>query len=674
VSVAIADLTIPAAGGAIAVQVRLAVSAANARNANTITLRLADMADLSVTPVAVIEGAFPFVANTASIDCFPASLVQLHATGDGRFYGGQTGLRAIDFTLPGNGYAADHLESIVLPNVGAFADGPAVLTLRLWLDANNNGLADDGAAIGTFAHLAGAWRLNGLSAPISHSGARFIVTADVANVQFDAGPLQLRIATGMIGYASGVTGPDDAVITGEAHLVFASNRITAISVPAASTSVAPGSRNQSLLTFALYNGYVGQTKTFESVTLKNISRSRSSLAYAGTELGQISLYLDENNDRVLDGDPLLISGSFADSTLRFSGLEIDLPAESLSYFFVTGNVSEFSIDSDSLAIAIAGPSDLGFASAVTINGDMPLTSGGYVVVDGSVAAQFRVHPVSGRTLTPGDDSVPVFSFSLPVNGNLEDTLQSLRVANVGSAGSADIAGLSLWLDANADNQWQLTDTFVRAFTYSSGFWDASGLAVPITAPAARWFVLADIAPSATPNETVRLQIPINGGVFKSANDGPRDAAVASSAEFTISLSGLRVSQSVPSNTYSVGQTIRLGLVATNLLPTEIDTVIAELLQISDSSLVRFDSASAGPVSLPSGDSVAFAFDYTALAPGSLYWRLRAVAPSEPDSSIAVHTATVHIQTTPGDVPVAFVNTIPAAVTRGQANVFPLFIT
>ena len=103
-----------------------------------------------------------------------------------------------------------------------------------------------------------------------------------------------------------------------------------------------------------------------------------------------------------------------------SGLDVTLPPESLSYFFVLADLPLKQIDSDSLMVAIDKPSDFIFEGAVNVNGDLPLTRGGYLVMDGSVFKQYHIRPLSARTLSPGDTSVPLFTFNPAYNGDQVD--------------------------------------------------------------------------------------------------------------------------------------------------------------------------------------------------------------------------------------------------------------
>ncbi|MEW5995278.1 MAG: hypothetical protein AB1744_12925, partial [Candidatus Zixiibacteriota bacterium] len=187
------------------------------------------------------------------------------------------------------------------------------------------------------------------------------------------------------------------------------------------------------------------------------------------------------------------------------------------------------------------------------------------------------------------------------------------------------------------------------------------------------FVVGDVSTTAPPDATFRAQIPVNGCQYASANDGPHDAPLPGAATFTISNSGLRVSHSPLEETYSVGQTIAVRITVTNLLATAMDTVLGQIVNVDNPAIVTLDSSVSGPVPLDASASTDFVFYYTAGQPGDVSWQLRALAPTIPDSSAVVQTGSARVQASPSDVVVRLINTIPASVTRGQTNVFPLSI-
>ncbi|MCD6161062.1 MAG: right-handed parallel beta-helix repeat-containing protein [candidate division Zixibacteria bacterium] len=665
-------LSIPGSGSIIGISVVAALSAANAKNGNLINIGIPDTTGFFLTPQVNLADNFPLQnENDFVINAFPANNVAVNTISGSTFYGGQTDRLIFDFILPSNGYASDSLSSIQLINTGTFQDASTYLTLNLWADITGNGFTADDSEIGQFSFNAGIWTLASLAYPINTSGRRFFVTLDIANAQFEGGTIQLEVSVEGIEYRSGTTGADDENIGNpQPHLIFPSNRITVISVPEQSDTAAPGSSDNVMLAAALYNGYISDTQNLQAIQTNNISHSNAAQEYSDSELGQVSLFFDTNKNRIMDNDSLLATGYFNDGSLRFSGFNIAIPPESLFYFFMVADIPSNAIDSDSLAISISNPSDLTFSQSVNINGDLPVISGGYLIINGSVFSQYEEIELVSRTLSPGDTSVTLFAFRPASNGNLIDTLQSVTVGNIGDADTSDISSLEIWLDINGDDIWQNSDLFVSSFVYSGLTWTANSLEIEVDEQPPTLFLLADISSLASQDIYFQGTIPLNGCQFKSLNDGPLDNPLIGSATFNITNSEIRVSYRPLIQTRSIGQTIEVGLTVENISTEPMDSVYAQVISVNDSTIVVYDSSFSGPATLASGDSVEFLYYYTAIQTGEVYWRFRAMAPLIPDSSSIVRTNTVTLQDSPSDIYIQLISSIPTAVIRGQTNIFP----
>jgi len=672
---AVNGLSIPADGGTEDMFVTASMNIDRSRNGNLLKLSIIDSTDLYFSRIVEPEGDFPLTNATYSvIDGFPVANVTVNDIGGGIVYSGQTNQPALDIVLPGNGYAPDSLMMLRITDNGTLLESTQLLTLKLWIDNTNNGYSVDDSLLGQFTTINNYWQISNLKHPIDTSGTRFLITIDISGDQFDAAAIWLTIPADGVTYSSGTDGPDDAsVANSQSTMVFPSNRITAISIPAASSTVFPGSSSNNVLTFALYNGYISQSKSLNGITLTNISKSQSNQAYADYELGQVSLYYDADCSRTFNNDSLVGLGYFNQGKLQLTGLNVALPPESLSYFFACADFPQVLIDSDSLAVAVSGPSDFAFSGTVNVNGDLPLTTGGYLVVNGSVHAQYDIIDPVPQTLSPGDTSVTIFAFKPAYNGDLLDTLISVTVGNTGIADTGDISSLELWLDIDSNGTWQSTDSLLGTFIYQSTTWKIDSLNLAVDSARQALFVLGDVSLSATPDVTIRIEMPLNGCQFVSDNAGPVDSTLNSASTFTISASGLQITNLPLQTNYIIGQTIGLGLRVTNVLGGTIDDIIGEIVVISDSSLVTLDSSIAGPVTLTSGTSTDFTFYFTADAVGEIHWRLRALSTATSDSSAIVQTAATNIQQMPSEVMVQMINSVPTSVTRGQANVFPLSI-
>ncbi|MCB2230792.1 right-handed parallel beta-helix repeat-containing protein [bacterium] len=666
-----AGLQVSGNGGMVTLVVSAAVSLRDARNGNTLGFRITDDSRIWTTPSVAVAGSFP-IANTKpyTVNAFPLAAVVVHALQGQSLFGGQEDRLVMDFELPRNGYSVDSLYEIHVVNRGSFEDDNGLTNMKLWADDGSGTFSDALVEVGEFQWNGATWRLRpGPFYPLTDTTTRFYLTVSIGTDNREGGTLDLEIPIAAVSCISGMNGADDAPIKNpETHVVFQSNRVTAIALPQPSVDVAPAQADVNLLTLALYNGYVGQAQTVRSIALSNRTMTQSSPAFADAELGQVRFYFDSDRNRVFSDDSLVATGSFAGGRLNLSGIDVTLPPESLTYFFAVVDVAENAIDADSLAVSVDRTADITFAAPVILNGDFPLVSGGYRTVDGSVWAQYHSLSLEARSLRPGDTLVPVFAITPAVNGDQSDVLESIRVTNMQSAADSDFDRLTVWLDTNADSVWQGSDSLLGVMTGSGGVWDLAGLNLSVDTDPPVLFVLCDVALSATPGAGLQLAVPENGCQYVSDNDGPLDEAVEADNKFVVSTSGLRITNVPVSPSYSVGQTITITTTVTNVLATPMDSVFGVSIPTGP---VALDSASSGPVALASGEETTFTFYYSATATGTASWELSAYESVIPDSSAVVRTAEVALQSPAALVPIHFINSVPTAVTKGQTNVFPL---
>jgi len=665
-------LFLPAMGGQEVLTIAVALSADNARDGNTLEVGLADTSAIYFSQPTQVSGEFP-IQNEAlhTIDAFPEALVAVGNPDGSDFNAGDVDCSVFEYTLPGNGYASDELDWLQFTNIGSVEDKDAIGVMKLWSDETGDGFTSDDKLLGALDYRSGDWELTNVGYEIPAEGQAFAVTVSIANAQFESGTLQLQMATGSCQYLSGLRGPDDLAVTASAYRIYPADRITVISVPQASTTIAPGSSPVGLMSFALYNGYGSQAQSLEAITFANNTRSVSDADFADHELGQVSLLHDADNNRLFNGDPVIASGYFINGQLNFSGLGIALAADSLTYFFVTASVPQNLIDSDSLDIVVPSPADLVFGQPVVINGDLPLQSGGHRIVDGSVTAQYEMVDLMPSSLSPGDTAVVVFAFRPAINGDQIDTLQGLEIINLGDADSTDISAMELWLDLDADAVLGSGDSLLGMFASSSGSgWTIDNLSWPVPVAGATLFVVVDIDAAATPGTNFRAQLPTDGCTYASANDGPIDGPLSSDDLFSISASGLGIAYQSLDASYTIGQTIEVRFSATNRLASSLSGVVGRMVSYQDSNTIVADSSTAGPVTLAVGETTQFVYYYTAIQTGTISFRPQVIATLAADSSSILRTNTATVQQLPTDVNIEFTNSIPTAVTKGQTNVFP----
>ncbi|MFH1312628.1 MAG: right-handed parallel beta-helix repeat-containing protein [Candidatus Eisenbacteria bacterium] len=647
----------------------------NSKNGNIINFSVISENSIHFALPAQVTGGFPLInAEDFSINIFQAASVALHPVASTRLFGNQPDQLVLDFGLPRNGYDDDVLESLRIQNTGSTAGLDALSGARLWADPNDNGLSGDETLLGDFEYDEGTWLIDGLSYPLTDSGNRFLVTVDVESEGFEGGTVRFEIPVQGIQYHSGTDGPDDRPVGNPVgHLLFPANRITVIPIPQDATVTEPGATSIEVLTFALYNGYMDRAHVLETVRLSNRTRSVSTDEFADYELGQVSFHYDQDGNREFHQDSLLATGYFSDSELSLSGLNIVLAAESLAYFFVTADLPLDIIDSDTLDITIQETSDFTFAETVNINGNLPVSRGGELVVDGSVLRQYEVLDVALRTLSPGDQSIPVLAFRPAVNGDRIDTLFALTVTNAADAEGNDIESLWLYLDDNGDDTWQPVDQLLGQAEYDGSEWKFNALNLEVEGSPAALFLVADIADQATPNRVLQAVIPTGGCEYGSDNDGPRDAAITAAQAFIISSSGFRVTYHTPRSAYSVGQGVPIEVSVTNLMPVGLNDVSCGIVLRGQPSILRLDGSFVGPSEIESGETAVFSADYTAIEPGEIFWEVQAFSPALQESSAVVRTEPVTIQSAPASVDIDLISSIPTSVTKGQSRVFPMSI-
>ncbi|MFH2037183.1 MAG: hypothetical protein ABIJ45_12330 [Candidatus Zixiibacteriota bacterium] len=668
-------ITIGSGGVSKVFAVAASMNLYNCKNGNTINFGIDHSTDI-YCDAAIINGSFPLANyNNHSIDIFPLASVNINNISGTLLFGGQTNRPILDIEIPRNGYANDILQQIQMENKGTLEESAVLSAVKLWADKTDNGYSDDDQLIAEFSQIGNLWYASEIDHSLANQNNRLIITVSILNVQFEGGTLNFEIPTGGIKYQSGTDGPDDLVLKNpEAHLIFPSNRITVVSLPTASKNIYPASSGNLAVTFALYNGYIDRAQTLTAINLTNNSHTTGSQQFVDYEMGQVSLYMDSNGDRIFNDDRLLSSGRFLNGQLQLNGLESVLNPEELTYFFAIIDIPSGVKDSDSLSILIEDPSDLTFASQVNINGDLPAGTGGYLVIDGSVTGQYRLIDLPPRTISPGDTSVSLISFYPAYNGFLADTLTEISIGNDGDADASDIISLELWQDTNKDSVWQSTDLLLNIFSFENPQWKISDLNLEIDSLSPPLIIIADISPTAQANKTFQVYVPENGCEFHSTNDGPINDRLISKNRYIVSSSGLRIDYQSLAQTYSVGQTIDLRMSVTNRADSIINNVFGEIVSISHPSIVTSSGGYYGPVSLNPDESIDFDFEYIADSAGSVCWQLQAIAGDIFDSSVVIETDTIQIQNSPDQLSTQLINSVPASVVRGQINIFPVGLT
>jgi hypothetical protein len=247
----------------------------------------------------------------------------------------------------------------------------------------------------------------------------------------------------------------------------------------------------------------------------------------------------------------------------------------------------------------------------------------------------------------------------------------VTLENKGTADTSDFSVLELWHDTNYDSLWQIGDEFIGEFNYSGGTWHIDLSGIHIGDADQILMVTGDVSDSTKPNATFKGQIPINGCHYISGNDGPIDSVLSMNNPITISSSGLAIWITPVEKNYSVEQNFTVNARVTSLHEITIDDVFCELIGNYDSGTVVLDSSYSGPVSITPLAFHDFKFYFTATAPGQTDIQLHSIAPNLPDTSAAVSTGDISIQTPPAQFNCQLINSMPSSVIKGQSNVFPM---
>ncbi|HPF35418.1 MAG TPA: hypothetical protein P5571_08965 [Candidatus Krumholzibacteria bacterium] len=122
----------------------------------------------------------------------------------------------LDVRVPGNGHAADVLNTLVLENRGSAAPSD-LAALRLWRDGGDDAFdagADGGddVALTNLTSQFGAWTAASLGLDVPAAGVRLYVAADLAAGAADSATVDLAVPLGGLGYASDDDGPLDLAV------------------------------------------------------------------------------------------------------------------------------------------------------------------------------------------------------------------------------------------------------------------------------------------------------------------------------------------------------------------------------------------------------------------------------------------------------------------------------
>jgi uncharacterized repeat protein (TIGR01451 family) len=495
----------------------------------------------------------------------------------------------LDFPVPVNGYLPSGISSVTVSNRGT-AQASDIAKVEIWLDGGE-GDVSSATLLGEADLHDGVYHLSGLTLDLADGGARMFVTVDLDDNAVGGRTLRMSLDENGVIYDNGAAGPADRDMVNDAEQrLSTTDRIYITSESLSDGTVQPGETQVPLLHFSTIN-------TYDLVKeLSGLSLTVDVLGPAGpvapTALSSLSVYSRTDPDAEAQ---LLASVGVESATVICNGLDFSIPAGETRHIYVYGDVSLMSAaDSDTISLRVDSSPDMVFADATEFVSEFPLTSGRRLVIDGSVAQQYRSWPGNPVTLSADDGPVIAMDLLVPANGDREDRLQSLRLENSGLAGEVDIAEMRLW----ADNGDGVLDTDSGAdLDLGTMLPDGSGWLIEdldLLVPAEGRRLLACVTISGTPTNAaiIAMELPAGGAEMLSGNSGPIYEPVAADREILLSDSPLLASLHLQETAASVGQVVTVVMSIRNASSETIVDINPSLLSVSDPALVTLGS---GPV-------------------------------------------------------------------------------
>jgi len=666
------SLTLPIGpGDSTALLVLGDLSLDRARDGEQLDALVASASDLSFGAGAETQGGFPLNSYGAHfVDGFIAAQMSAFAGFPSPLPAGANDSLALDIRVPSNGYRPDTLQTLAVQNAGTAAAGVDLTEVRLWRDGGN-GAYDRGGGddldLGALYWTGALWTRSGIGLAIPAGGARLFVTVDASDSPTDQRTVRLRVPIDGVWMASGNDGPIDAAVLSPASRIIGGAKKVDIDLAASGEgTVRPGETKRFLALFLISNFYTDSVH-IDGIALEN----RSSGAAPDSVLRLVSLHAGAFPSGGGTLPEALATAVSSNRRFDLSGFAISVPPGGTRSLTVAGDAALGCVsDGDTMRIALAFPADVRFRAGRSVSGAFPLAPPAPPVVDGHTAAQIAVADLAGGVLAPTERERLVFAIRVPSNGCLPDTLQGVRIANLGTAGLSDIETLALRAGEND----------LGALVWNGQMWVREGIALPVPPGGIPIEIRATPAAGAEDGRTIRLALPAGGLTMASSNDGPIDASILSPALFTISTAPLFVSIAAPAGPVSVGQPFDVEMTIQHIDQGDRDT----LVHVKPDSIRAFGSAVAplaspppdSTVRLAPGESARFVWRWSASASGSVRFAGSASGERASNglavSSPPAESGELSIQKVPSGVNLSPVATLPASVNHG-ARLVPLFV-
>jgi WD40 repeat protein len=663
-----------------------------ARDGDVLDFELTDPGALVFTRPIPVNGVFPVApGDSFTVDGMVAAQIELRAVTAGSFSSGSVDNLALDFTLPPNGYESDVLRRLDVVNGGTAVDTVDVVAVRAWIDGGD-GLFDPvlDQPLGTFSWTGARWQLTGLLQPVPAGGLRVFVAVDISEnakvgrtVRFGL-PALPDVAVGM---ESNNDGPIDLPVENPvAQTISTVDRVVLGTSPITGAAVSPGSHDVVLLHLEAINNYTASKRLVRlTLTHTTTGQGAATQEQLDGEIDNLVLREDANDNGVLDDpatDPVVGTAVFEAGAAAFTGLDWDLPPSAGRHLFVTADVSPAGAhDGDALDAAVAGLYDVDFSDATTVIADWPLDSDGQRVVDGMVAAQIILQPVSPATLAPGDGPVLALDAILPGNGYAADVLNALSVQNAGTAVGADIADMRAWRDGgnNVFDAGAGDDIEIGQLFWTGLGWASPVLNEPLPTTGTRLYVGLSVGATPADSATVRLLIPTGGVLVASDNDGPIDVPVECPQTLLLSTAPLLAALDVQPAASTVGQNVTIRMDVQNVGGEQINNILPSAPVASGGATFSVQS---GPLpsslDLSAGEAGAFTWVLTSTSAGEAAWRATAQGTGSPSglqrSSLEASSSLHRVFDEAVGVDLFPIESMPFLISRGQTGVVPLSLT
>jgi len=679
---------VPALGSA-----RLFVAAdvsLGARDGDALDLEVADSTSVLLSPSTFARNAWPLrPTGNFPVDGLVASQIAVHSIPPGNLLAGSTRALALDVTLPPNGYEPDRLLRLSVTNRGTAEAGTEITRMNAWSD-DGDGAFDPARdrLLGELVNTGDRWQRTGLFETVPGAGLRLFVSVDLADLALDGRTVLLSLPEGTdggVGMESGNSGPLDQRVENPFALpIRTTDRVTAAAAPLDSLSVHPGDHDAPLLHLILTNSYTSE-RTLSRLAIENATSGSGSSLELDREVQSVTLREDGDGDGILGdlaSDPAIGVGSFVNGVATFTGLSWIVPPGGSRHLFVTADVSlRDAADGDVLGARIVDPLAMHFGEPTSVTGAWPVTSNARLTVDGMNSTQITNWGAPGASLGPGEGPRLALDVTIPRNGYESDELRSLRVVNLGTAGTTDLAELRLWRDGGDGvfTPGAGDDQDLGPLTRFGAEWRSPLLSEALGIAGARLFV--SVTTTATPSDsaTVDLALPMGAIENLSGNDGPRDGLVANPQPLVISTSPLLATLEAETRASTVGQTLRLRMIVRNAGNETVQAIAPSTPTISGSGTASLQSGpSPASMVLAPAQSDSFVWTYAASGPGDVQFRAGAAGTGAVSGlvrrAVEVSSNGHDVLLPVSDAGLIPVQSMPLEVSRGQTGIVPFSLT